>query len=162
MLNCAWPLRDLHIDRPYAQAMALRIFYQHRRHVKTHWLIVEYGAGERSQITHLEISRSISNERKAGGMRFREAIERERGNVLNNIVLGGSIETVLGHARPQLHLQLLHTLPRASHANGTAQLLCFRTRKISHRHGYAQELFLEQRGAQGPFGAWLQGGVGIS
>src|SRR5271156_5294176 len=98
MLNRALPLRYLHIDRAYTQAMTLRILYQYGGHEKTHGLIVENRAGERSQITHFEISGCVSNQREAGGVGFREAIEREGGNVLNDGCLGGCIEAVFRHA----------------------------------------------------------------
>src|SRR5271156_2789791 len=98
MLNHALPLRHLHIDWAYAQAVTLRIFYQYSRHVKTHGLIVENRTGERSQVTHLEISGRVGNQREAGGVRFRKAIKREGSNVLNNGCLSSCIEAVFRHA----------------------------------------------------------------
>ena len=69
---------------------------------------------------HLEISRGVGNQGKAGGMGFRKAIEGEGGNVLNNVVLGGGIQPILRHAAAELSFQLLHALPGTAHADGTA------------------------------------------
>src|SRR5580658_9377086 len=98
MLDGAQPLGYLHIDGTYSQAMTLCIFYQYSRRIKTHRLIIKNGAGKRGQITHLEVSGSIRNQRKTGGMRFWEAVEREGSNVLDYVFLGSCIDSILGHA----------------------------------------------------------------
>ena len=80
-------------------------------------------------------------------MRFREAVEREGSNVLDDVFLGSCIDSVFRHAAAQLHFQLLHTLPGTPHTDSTPQFLCFCTGKISHSHGHAQELLLKEGNA---------------
>ena len=90
----ARPIGDLDIDWLDAQAMPLCIFHQHRRTVKAHRLVVQNRACKCCEVFHLEISRGIRDQRKAGGMRFRKTVERKRADVLNDRVLRRRIDVL--------------------------------------------------------------------
>src|ERR1019366_7148709 len=72
----AIPLGYVYISRQHAEPVALRIFDQYGRMIKTHGLIVEQGACERSQIVTFEIRAPIGQQREARGVRFGEPVER--------------------------------------------------------------------------------------
>ena len=65
------------IDRLDAQSVPLGVRNQHRSRVKTHRLVVEDGRGEHGQVVELELRRHIGDQRDAGGVRLREAVQGE-------------------------------------------------------------------------------------
>jgi hypothetical protein len=67
--------------------MALRVFDQDGGRVKPHRLIVQHGAGEFRQVVALQVSAGVSDHRETGGVRFGEAVERERRDGANDILL---------------------------------------------------------------------------
>src|SRR5579864_5764785 len=56
------------------EPVSLRVFYDRIRRIKAHWLVVEQGGGEGSQIAHFQECAGISNERETRGVTFRKAI----------------------------------------------------------------------------------------
>ena len=76
-LQGAQPIGAQNIDRPDLQPVPLGIFHQRGRGIKSHRLIVEQRRGEGRQVMALQISAGISQQRKAGGMRFGKSVERE-------------------------------------------------------------------------------------
>ncbi len=57
--------------------MALRIFNDGEWLIETHRLIVQRRRRKRGQVMTFEISAGVSDQSKAGSVRFGEAIERE-------------------------------------------------------------------------------------
>ena len=137
MFDGASPIRHLNVDWPNAQPMTLRVFHQHGGHVEAHRLVVQDRAGKRGEILHFQVGRSIRNQRKAGRMGLREAIQRERADVLNDVLLRRSIKSVGRHARAQLAFEILHPLPGPPHPYGAAQLFRLSTGKVGNRHRHA-------------------------
>ena len=127
--------------------MSSRIFDQHGRTVKTHWLIIENRAGERSEILHFEVRRSVSNQRKTRSMGLRKSIECERADVLDDVLLRYCVDAVSCHSSPELAFKILHTLPRAAHPHCATQFLCLCACEVRNRHRHAKELFLKERNA---------------
>jgi hypothetical protein len=84
------------------------------------------------KILHLELCRRISNQRKACRVRLWKAIQGKGADVLNDIVLGGYIDVVGGHASTELSLQILHALPGATHPYRAPQLLGLRTCEVGY------------------------------
>ena len=160
MFHRAGPIGNLNVDWPHAQAMPLRIFYQHCRRIKTHRLIVQNGAGKRGQVFHFEVCRGIRNQREAGSVRLRKSIQRKRADVLNDVVLRRGIEPVGRHAGAQLAFEIFHSLPGSAHPHGASQLFGFRAGEVGDRHRHAQQLFLKQRNAkralQHRFQRWMR------
>ena len=128
----------LHINRPHAQAVALRILDEHGRRVKTHRLIVEQRASEGCQIMHLQIGRGIGDQRKAGRVRLRESIHGERRDALHDVVLRLGTDAVAGHASTQAAFQVLHAFHGTAHAHGAAQLIGFGSTEVGDGHRHAQ------------------------
>src|ERR1700744_5603637 len=82
----ASPIGHLEVDRPNTEAVSLCILNEHSRHVEAHRLIVENGTGERCEVFHLEISRSIGNQSKARCMTRWETVESKRADVFDDRV----------------------------------------------------------------------------
>ncbi len=130
--------------------MALRILDDGGRVVEAHGLVVEQRRGERRQVMDLEIRARIRQQREAGGVRFGEAVERERRDLLDDVLLRLRRDAVARHALPQFHLDVAHAQLAALEAHGAAQLLGFAAGKARGDHRHAQQLFLEERHAQSP------------
>ncbi len=145
MLNRARPIGHLNIYRLHAQTVSLRILDQHRRHVEAHRLVVQNGARKGGEVLHLEICGRIRNQSEAGGVRLREAVECERADVLDDVLLRCSVQPVHRHTLSQFPLEIFHALPGASHSDSAAKLFGFRTSKIGNRHRHAKQLLLEER-----------------
>src|SRR5712672_3987813 len=88
--------------------MSLGIFNNRKRLIKTHRLIIEGGGGKRRQVVTLEKSTGISNQGKAGGVRFRKTVECERSDGLYYFVLRLTGNSLRGPPPPQFHFNLLH------------------------------------------------------
>ena len=123
--------------------MALGVLHNRRRAVKAHGLVVEQRGGERREIMALEISAGIGEQREAGGVRFWKAVERERGDGLDDLLLGRARDPVALHAGAQLLLDLFHARLRAFEAHGAPQLLGLAARESRRDHGHAQQLLLK-------------------
>src|SRR5258707_13631642 len=85
-LQRAFPIRPRHIHRLHFQSMPLRVFDNRERLVEAHGLIVERRGGERGQVMAFEVSTGVSNQSKAGGVRFGKTIKRKRNDRLTNFV----------------------------------------------------------------------------
>ena len=77
--------------------MPLGIFHQHGRRIKSHWLIVEDGAGECSKVLHFEVRRGIGDQGEAGGMRLGKTVQCKRADVLHDAVLRLGVDAVRCH-----------------------------------------------------------------
>ena len=88
--------------------MTLRVLDQRKRLIKTHRLIIQERGSESRQVMTFKISAGVSNQSKAGGVRFRKAVERKRGDRLHNLVLRFTRNALERHAAPQLHLDFAH------------------------------------------------------
>ena len=149
MFDGAGPVGDLDVDGADFQAVALRVFDQHRGRVEAHGLVVEDGGGEGGEVFHLEIGRGVGDEREAGGVGLGESVEGEGADGLDDFVLGFRGQAVGGHAGAELDFEVLHALPGAAHADGAAQLFGFGSGEIGDGHGDAEELLLKERDAEG-------------
>src|ERR1017187_4667419 len=73
-LDGAEPFGFRYVYRQDPQAVALRVFDENGGRIKAHGLVVEHGAGEGCQVMALQIRAGVGQQRKAGGVRYREAI----------------------------------------------------------------------------------------
>src|SRR5437762_5876064 len=71
------PGRMIHIDRKDFDAVALRIFHERRRMIKTHWPRIHQRDIKRGRMTRFEIRARVCDEREARRVRLRESIQRE-------------------------------------------------------------------------------------
>ena len=131
--------------------MPLRVFHQGHRVIEAHRLVVEESADESRVVMGAQVRARIGEEREARRMRFRKAIERERGDRFHDLVLHRPLDAVPPHSRAQLGLDLGHAFLGALEAHGATQLLGLASGETGDGHGHAQKLFLEQRHAQRPF-----------
>jgi len=137
MFDRASPIRHLNVDWSNAQPMTLRVLHKYGGHVEAHRLIVEDRAGKRGEVLYFQVSRSIRNQSEAGRMRLREPIQRERADVLNNVLLRRSVKPVGRHARAELAFEILHPLPGPPHPHGAAQLFRLSAGKVGNCHRHA-------------------------
>ncbi len=94
-------------------------------------------------------------------MRLGEAVERERGDRLDDLVLVGAGDAARRHAGAQPRLDRLHALDRALEAHGAPELLGLAAGEAGRRHGDAQELLLEERNAERALQDRLEAGVEV-
>ena len=132
----AIPFGDVDVHRQTAQAVTLPILHKHRGMIETHRLIVQKRTGECGQVVALEISAGVGQQREAGGMRFGEAVERERCDGGDDTVLHVACDALSGHAVAQFLLDLFHALFGTLEAHGAAQFLGLATAEIGHNHGH--------------------------
>ena len=137
MFDRASPIRHLNVDWSNAQPMTLRVLHKYGGHVEAHRLIVQNRTGKRGEILHFQIGRGIRNQREAGRMRLREAIQRERADVLNDVLLRRSIKSVGRHTRTELAFEILHPFPGPPHPYGAAQLFRLSAGKVGNCHRHA-------------------------
>ena len=90
--------------------MTLRVLNDRERLIETHRLIVQRRRRERRQVMTFEIRAGISDERKAGRMRFGKSVKRERGDLFDNFILRPIRNSLLRHAPAQLHFNFFHAL----------------------------------------------------
>ena len=114
VLDHAVPLRRLHVDRPEAHAVALRVLDQRRRVVEPHRLVVEERGIERAREVGLQIGAGVDDQREAGGVRLGEAVERERRDGQDDRVGGGAGDAVAGHALAQAAPRSPSCAPRSA------------------------------------------------
>ena len=87
-------------------------------------------------------------QRKAGGVRLGESVQRKRGDRLNDLLLRLLRDAVALHARTQLDFNVAHPLFAALEAEGATQLFRFAAAESGGNHGHAQQLLLKERHAQ--------------
>ena len=109
----------------------------------------------------LEIGAGVGDESEAGGMGFRETVEGERGDRLDDLFLHLAANSSLVHPTPQTLLDLSHALDRAFEAHRSAQLLGLAAREPGRRHRHAQDLLLKDRYTQRPLQNGLETGVWV-
>ena len=146
--NRAFPIRSRHIDRQHLQSMPLRILDNRERLIKTHRLVVERGCGKRRQVMTFEIGAGVSNQRKAGGVWFGKAVERERSDWLYDLVLCLRADAIACHALSQLYFDFFHARFRTFEAERTPQFFGFATAKARADHRHLEQLFLKERHPQ--------------
>ena len=94
-------------------------------------------------------------------MRFGEAVERERGDRLHDLILVRAGDAARRHAGAQPRFDRLHALRRALEAHRAPQLLGLAAGEAGRGHRDAQELLLEERDAEGAFQDRLEAGVEV-
>jgi len=134
----AAPARTRDVDRLEVQAVALRVFHQCGRRVKSHGLIVEDRGGAIGQVVAFQIRARIRDHRETGGVRFGESIERKRSNRQNDFFLRLRRNSILRHPRSQSGLDLTHARLRPLESHGAAQVFGFAAAKVRGDHGDAQ------------------------
>src|SRR5215210_8135042 len=75
---------DLDVDRPELDAAALRVLDQRGWVVEAHGPGVEQAEIERGRMVRLEPGAGVGDQREARRVRLREAVERERGDALDD------------------------------------------------------------------------------
>ena len=128
--------------------MALCILHDGCRTIEPHRLVVEQGRGECRQIMTLEISAGVSNQRKAGGVRFRKSIQRKGSDGKDDLLLRLRRDAVALHAFAQLHFDIAHAPLAAFEAERPPQFLRLAAAESRGNHRHAQQLLLEKRHAQ--------------
>ena len=109
----------------------------------------------------LQIRRGVGDQRERRGVGLGKAIERERGNVEDDLIFGFAREALATHAFAQPLFDLGHPLRRTFEAHRAAELFRFTAGEARCDHRDPKQLLLEQRDAQGSFQDRLEGGVGI-
>src|SRR5690242_10334291 len=100
--------------------MTLCVFYQCRRMIKTHWLIVEQRASKRRQVIRAQIGARVGEQGEARRMRLREPEHGEGCDRFYDLVLRLPGNVIVFHSGSQLAFDLLHTLFGALEAERTA------------------------------------------
>ena len=96
----------------------------------------------------LEVGARICEQREAGGVRFRKAIQGKRRDGQHNAVGGLTGDAVLRHPIAQQAFELRHALLGSLEAHGAAQVFGLPAGEARHHHRHPQQLLLEQRHAQ--------------
>ena len=123
--------------------MSLRVLHQHCSRVEAYRLVVEDGCGEHGQVVELQPGARVGDQGEAGGMRLREAIEREGADGQDDLLLCLGTDTVGVHARTELDLEGLRLVGGAAAAERAAQLLRLPTGEVSNHHGDSQQLGID-------------------
>ncbi len=97
----------------------------------------------------LEPGRGVGDQGEAGGVGFGEAVEGEAGDAAHDVVLRDAGDAALGHAVAQPGFDLLHALLGALEAHRAPQFFGFAAVEAGCRHRESQQLFLEERDAEG-------------
>ncbi len=160
-LDPARNTRCVDIDGEHAHAVPPGVLDQRRGVVEPHRPGVEERAQERRRVVRLEVGGGVGDEGEAGGVRLREAVERERGDPQHDVVGGLAGDPALGHPVAQLRLQLRHALDRALGAHRAPQLLRLAAREPRRHHRDLHQLLLEQRHAEGAFEHRFEVGVRV-
>src|ERR1019366_3450476 len=113
------------------------------------------------QVVALEIGAGVGDQRKTGGVRLGESIERERSNRKDDLLLRFGRDAIALHARAQLDLDIAHAHLAALEAEGAPQFLSFATAEAGGNHGHAQQLLLKERHPQRALQYRLQRGMRI-
>src|SRR6185436_9649808 len=79
---------------------------------------------------------------------LRKTIERERGDRVDDLFGGGTVDSLTRHARAQLRLDLGHEALAPLEAERAPQLLRLRRCEAGGHHRHLQELLLEERHAE--------------
>ena len=87
LLPGALPLRMIHIDRAHLDAVPFGVLDQRRGVVEAHRPGVQQAGGEGGRVVAAQPGRGVGDEREARGVRFGEAVERERGDRLHDLIL---------------------------------------------------------------------------
>ena len=99
----------------------------------------------------LQKSTGVGDQGETGGVRFRETVQCERSDGLDDAILGFAGDSVSFHAMAQFHFHFSHARFRAFETEGAAKLLGFSSGKARDQHGHAQKLFLKKRHTQRAF-----------
>ena len=110
---------------------------------------VEHAGEEGLRVVGAEVRGGVGDQRERRGVGFGEAVERERGDAADDLVLGVAVDVALGHAGAQALLDLRHPLDRALEAHRAAQLLGLAAGEAGDLHRHPQQLLLEDRHAEG-------------
>jgi len=152
----AIPIRSGHINRFHFQSMSLGVLNNRKRLIKTHRLIIERGCGKRRQVVTLEISTGVSNQGKAGRVRFRKTVESKRSYGLYYFILRLTGNPLRGHSAPQFHFYIAHACFRSLESHRPPQLFGFTTAEPGADHRHFEQLLLKQRDAQRALQNWFQ------
>ena len=85
----------------------------------------------------------IGKQCKTGGMRFRKAIQRKRGDGLDNAILRLACDAVAIHSFTQLHFHFPHSFFGTLEAKGPAQILRLSAGEPGRDHSDPNQLLLE-------------------
>ena len=122
-------------------------FTKRRGVIEPHRLVVQQRRVERAGVMRLQIRARVRQQREAGGMRFREAIQRERGDVFDDLIDDFRRQPALRHAGAQVAFDPSHLFFESPEPERAAQLLGLAAGEVGHDHRHPQQLFLEQRDA---------------
>jgi hypothetical protein len=103
-----------------------------------------------------QIGAGVGDEREAGGVRFGEAVERERGDGENNFFLRLVRNLILCHSGAQPSFDFFHARLRPFESHGAAQVFGFAAGEVGGNHRQAQQLFLKKRYAESALQHWLE------
>ena len=101
VLPGAAPLRALHTDGAEAHPVALAVLDQGSGVVEAHRPGVQDGDEEGRRMVDFEVAAGVGDESEAGGVRFRETVEGEGGDRLDDLVLGRTDDAAHLHSLPQ-------------------------------------------------------------
>ena len=161
-LEGAFPARGHDVDGADFHPMTLGILDQCRRAVEPHGPGVEQPGEEGGGVVAFQVGGRVGDQRKGGRMGFGEAVERKGGDLLDDLILGGPGDPFAFHARPKPFLDRMHALGGALESHGASQLFGLTAAEARRRHGDAQQLFLEDRDAQGSLEDGFEAGMGVA
>ena len=116
--------------------------------VEAERIAIEHRGEKGRRMMTLQPRRSVGDKRKARGVRFGKAVERERGDRAHDPIRGLADDSVARHPLAQPPLDIFHPRRRALEAHRAAQLLGLAAAEARRRHRDAQQLLLKQRHTQ--------------
>ena len=156
-LDDAEPVRVIDVRRPDRLPVARGISHDGGGMVEAHGLVVEQRRVEGRRVMRLEIRAGIGQQREAGRVAFREAVQGEGGDGAHDGLCRLARDPLRRHAVAELSLHLVHGLLAALEAEGAPQFLRLAAGEARRRHGHAQQLFLEERHAERALEDGLEG-----
>ena len=109
----------------------------------------------------LQIRRRVGDQREGCRVRLGEAVEGKGSDLADDVILRLCAEAALLHALAQSLLDAFHLVLRAFEPHGAAQLFGFAAAEARCLHGDSQQLFLEERHAEGALQDHFERGVGV-
>ncbi len=138
------------VDGQHQDAMLFGIADDLRGRVKSHWLRVEQGRGERRGIMAFQPARDIDQQGKARGMAFGKAVFAETLDLVEAAMRKFGIVAARDHVADHQILMRVDHPARSKSRHGLAQLIGLCGRKLRRVDGDFHRLFLKNWNAVSP------------
>ncbi len=144
-----------------ADAVAFGVLEEGVDRVKAHGLVVDESAVEFGGAVGLQPAGGVGDEGKGNGVGFREAVEGEGADGLNDPFLNVGRDLAFGHAGFEGFDDGSHAFVGSFEGHRFAELIGFHSGEVGDDHGHAEDLFLEEGDAEGALENGLEGGVDV-